>query len=147
MIGILKKNSSIVKKERAASDSRFSLVRVCSLFGGVTVNKQPPAVVVAESPTVRRWGYPQGRTSVAAPPPRCRYAHQANYQEKSTSKPLQVARRVAEVGLDLLALVEDRAVRIRAEHVLVQGALAALALRPELVEGPLVLDALVDPFK
>ena len=60
---------------------------------------------------------------------------------------LQVARPVAEVGLDLLALVEDRAVRIRAEDVLVQGALAPLALRPQLVERPLVLDALVDALQ
>ena len=41
-----------------------------------------------------------------------------------------VARRGAEGGLDLLARVEDRAVRIRAEDVLVQRALAPLALRP-----------------
>ncbi len=44
-----------------------------------------------------------------------------------------------QVDLDLLPLVEDRAVAVRADDVLVQGALAALALGPQLVVHLLTL--------
>ena len=53
---------------------------------------------------------------------------------------------VLEVLLHLLALVEDGAVAVRAEDVLVEGALAALAAGPELVEDRLVLRHLVVCF-
>eukprot|EP00962_Isochrysis_galbana_P015191 scaffold4361_cov121-Isochrysis_galbana.AAC.1 len=50
---------------------------------------------------------------------------------RALPKPSQGVSRLAEVLLNLLALVEDRAVARAAEHVLVEVALAALALRPQ----------------
>ena len=99
-------------------------------LSGVTVNKQPSAAAATQhkertTPELRPSKLP-GEVHVEA---------------------LQVRRRVAEVGLDLLALVEDRAVRIRAEDVLVQRPLAPLALRPQFIKRPLVLDALVDALQ
>ena len=55
-------------------------------------------------------------------------------QRLPVSKALQQAMGLAEVLLHLLAAIEDGAVAAAAQHVLMQAALAALALCPQLGE-------------